>query len=81
MTNVQPLIHRAALSHSRKEIMDVVRDELYASGDLKPIAEGLGLSVGTLYAIRSGRTQWPRHTTLFSLLPALGLGLYVRKIR
>lgn len=41
----------------------------------KTLADRAGISVQTVYAFRSGRTIWPRYTTLFPLLEALGYEL------
>ena len=62
---------------ARAEIMVEVRKALYDYGDLNPLAEQIGRSVGCLYSIRSGYTRWPRWDTLFALLPGLDLELRV----
>jgi hypothetical protein len=66
---------------NREEIMNLVRDKLYEYGDPKILAEVSGLNVGTIYAIRSGRTVWPRPNTLFTLLPLLGLKFELVEVR
>jgi hypothetical protein len=66
---------------SRAEIMQTVRDELYSydKDGLESIALWIGKSTSTLYAIRSGRTLWPRHSTLFPLLRRLGFRLVLTR--
>jgi DNA-binding phage protein len=61
--------------------MNVIRDSLYAHGDMIELAQEVGLSASTLFAIRSGRTKWPRHNTIFSLINALGLEMVLQKRR
>ena len=39
----------------------------------KDLAEEMNVSVACVYAIRSGRTKWPRGKTFFALVDALGL--------
>lgn len=41
------------------------------------IAEDLNLSPGCIYAIKSGRTKWPRPATLFALLEYFGWKLEI----
>lgn len=65
---------------ARAQIMDEVRNALYAYGGLNPLAEAIRRSVGCLYAIRGGYTRWPRWDTLFALLPHLDLELRVVQI-
>jgi transcriptional regulator with XRE-family HTH domain len=51
-----------------------VRDHLFKSGRTnKEIAESCGVSPTTINSLMTGRTRWPRPTTLFPLLEALGL--------
>jgi transcriptional regulator with XRE-family HTH domain len=65
---------------SGEQIMDAVRDEL----DGEPVATlavRTGLSKSTIYAIRRGKTRWPRDYTLFALTYDLGLEVRVVKTR
>lgn len=43
------------------------------------IAEETGVSQSTINNIASGKTRWPRQTTLFPLLSALGYELRIGK--
>ena len=59
----------------RKEIMDIIRKELYTldTGELKKLGWSIGRSYSCLVAIRSGRSEWPHAKTIFPLCRALGL--------
>lgn len=75
-TRSDPCIHektRAALMHE-------VRSEMYK---YEPwwLAGVTGVSLSTVYAIRSGRTKWPRWNTLLPLLRAMRMEITVRRIR
>lgn len=37
------------------------------------LAEAAGVCEGTIYGIRCGRTRWPRGSTLFPIIEALGM--------
>ena len=76
---VTPQVERADML--RAEVMDEVRAALYEYGDMEELAGITGKSTGCLYAIRSGRTRWPRWDTLFQIMPHIGLALTVRRIR
>ena len=52
--------------------LELLREELNKV-ILQDLADSLDLSYGCLYAIREGRTKWPRKKTLDVLLPALDL--------
>jgi DNA-binding phage protein len=62
------------------EFMSLVRDALYEYGDMKRLSNHTDISVNCLYAIRSGRTKWPRWTTLQLMMKPLGLELTLRRI-
>ena len=52
--------------------LEILRQELrYVI--MEDLAKKLNLSYGCLYAIREGKTKWPRLKTLNLLLPELGL--------
>lgn len=55
-------------------LMNIVRDRMH-DWDVKALSIRSGLSTAALYALRSGRTRWPRDTSLRALLPLLGLEL------
>jgi len=87
MTATANIVHLSANGDvdedSRAEIMQAVRDELYLydKEGLEQIALWIGKSASTLYSIRSGRTLWPRHSTLFPLLRRLGFQLVLTRIK
>jgi hypothetical protein len=58
------------------EAMNLLRTRLYEHHP-SDVAEDTGLCMGTIYAIRSGRTIWPRPGTFFALLEYLGLELWI----
>lgn len=58
------------------EVMMDLRLRMYEF-DAKDLADITGLSTGCLYAIRRGKTKWPRGTTLFLLLDALQIDFYL----
>jgi hypothetical protein len=60
-----------------EDAMTLIRDRLYGQ-DLELLSVRVGVSVSCLYAIRGGRTKWPRHATFFSLIDVLGLELILR---
>lgn len=57
----------------REAIMKIVREALWDHGDMSLLAGYTGISVACLNALRSGRTRWPRPTTMFTVCEALGL--------
>jgi hypothetical protein len=64
--------------HSGADLMDAVRDAM----DGEPVgtlSKRISVSASALYAIRRGKTKWPRDYTLFAL--TLDLGLEVRVTR
>lgn len=67
------------LDHKRD--MQIVRDALYAFGDMKLLSIKTGISKSSLYAIRSGQIRWPRKFTMHSLTEVLGLELSMRHKR
>lgn len=60
----------------RAALMDVLRRDLY-NQDLETLSIRIGVSASCLYSIRSGRTKWPRHTTLLTLIHVLGYELWL----
>jgi hypothetical protein len=63
---------------SAEEMLDEVRGIMFA--DKRPtakLAADVGVSPSTVNNIRTGKTRWPRQTTLFPLLDALGKGLRI----
>lgn len=62
----------------REALMEVVSRDLY-EWDVEMLANRVGVSKSALYAIRSGRTRWPRHATLLTLIHVLGYSLWLEK--
>lgn len=60
-----------------EDAMTIIRNRMYGE-DLELMSVRVGVSVSCLYAIRAGRTKWPRHVTFFSLIDVLGLELVLR---
>lgn len=63
-----------------EEFLNQARLECYY-WDAKVLAEEAGVTKSTIYAFRAGRTVWPRKSTLFPLLEALGYELRLIKVR
>jgi transcriptional regulator with XRE-family HTH domain len=60
--------------------MEDVQELIHADKrSLKVIAEATGVGASTIGNIATGKTRWPRHTTLFPLLGALGYNLGLGK--
>lgn len=67
---------------SAEELIEEVRTEIYRSGmKYRDIAEKVGVSKSTVYSLASGKTRWPRPTTLFPLLDSMKLELRLMKKR
>jgi hypothetical protein len=60
-----------------EDAMNFVRDRIYL-WDIKALASECGVTTSCLYSIRAGRTEWPRGKTLFRLLEALDLELWLK---
>jgi len=79
-SNVVP-IQRAARKRSFTEaeaFIDDIREHLLRYGKgYSYIAERCGISTSTVHNLASGKTKWPRPTTLFPLIRVLGLELQV----
>ena len=57
-----------------EELLHEIRKELFKH-DLSTLATRIGVGRSALYHIRSGRTKWPRETTLFCIIHGLGMRL------
>lgn len=64
----------------REPLMNALRAELQDK-DLILLANRIGVCYSTLANVRSGKTKWPRHGTLFALLHVLGFELWLRKVK
>ena len=62
---------------------DAMQKLRYAMHGIPPrqIAEDIGVSVSTIYAVKSGRTKWPRPATFFGLVEYFGFELVLVKAR
>jgi transcriptional regulator with XRE-family HTH domain len=61
---------------SAEAMLDRVRERVFACGlSYKLLAEKAGVSNSTIASLASGKTRWPRPTTLFPLIDVLGLRL------
>lgn len=59
-------------------VLDSVREGIFMDGrPYNKIADASGVSPSTIYNIANGHTTWPRHTTLFPLMLALGIRMDV----
>ena len=61
-----------------EDAMTVIRTAIYNHGDPEQLANYIGVSKSCIFAIRAGRTKWPRQTTFFALLNALDLEMVLR---
>lgn len=59
-------------------MMTVVRDAMHTE-DVRTMARQTQLSKSALYAIRRGKTKWPRDYTLFAITTILGVEVIVRR--
>src|SRR5262245_11856766 len=65
---------------SAEAMLDEVRTQIFRDGrKYKDIAIEVGVSHSTISNVATGKTRWPRHTTLFPLLSALGYRLELRR--
>lgn len=64
---------------SAEAVLDAVREAIYMDGRAyRILADKTGVSSSTIYNIASGRTTWPRHTTLFPLMRTLGMRIHIQ---
>lgn len=65
-----------------EQVMDILVQTIAQSDiPIGHLAIRAGVSKSAIHGITSGRTKWPRHTTLFSLMDVLGLQLTITKKR
>lgn len=72
MTNVIALKKTKKGYRLPEDVMNALRLKMY-TWNAQDLAEATGLSVACIYSIKSGRTVWPRGTTLFAILAALDI--------
>jgi transcriptional regulator with XRE-family HTH domain len=59
-------------------VLDAMREALFMDGrTYKVIAKDIGVSATTIGNIATGHTRWPRPTTLFPLMHALGIRMEI----
>lgn len=63
-----------------EDVMNVLRVELYKF-DPQELADTMGVSRSCVYAIRSGRTKWPRGETMFRMLEALDVEIRLYAVK
>jgi transcriptional regulator with XRE-family HTH domain len=81
MTNVVRLPRPRSFT-SAERLIEEVRSDIFASGEkYKDLAQKVGVSPTTIHNLASGKTRWPRPTTLFPMLHALGLEMALIKKR
>jgi hypothetical protein len=77
-TNVVKMVPRSYAGIKDAEAaMTVIRNAMYGH-DVQMMAIRCGVSASCIFAIRSGRTKWPRSTTFFSLLYYLDLEMIIQ---
>ena len=65
---------------SAEAMLESVQELIHAdSRTMKNMADATGVSQSTIHNIASGKTRWPRQTTLFPLLNTLGYELRIAK--
>src|SRR5262249_30757817 len=66
-------IRRPRVFTRHEQFIDALREELLTCGmTYTQVALKTGGAHSTIHNIATGRTKWPRHTTLFPLVQALG---------
>jgi DNA-binding XRE family transcriptional regulator len=64
---------------NQDEAMNLLRLDMH-NMDAGLLATRIGVSVSCIYAIRSGRTKWPRHETMFAICRVLGWQIIMRRV-
>jgi len=79
-TNVKPISKPgyARQCSNADDAMMTLRTEMYA-WEIPHMAEDIGVSASCLYAIRSGKTKWPRQKAFFGLIEYLELKMLLVK--
>ena len=80
MNNVVPLAQRKRSFTSAEKLIEEVRNQIFRDGrKYKDVAADCKVSVSTIYNLASGKTRWPRPTTLFPVLQSMGLEMRLVK--
>lgn len=79
MNNVVPISRKKPRNFTSAEmVLDEVRERIHMDGRVyRVLAEKAGVSVSTICNIATSRTTWPRHTTLFPVMAALGMRMII----
>ena len=65
---------------SAEAMLEEVRELIHMDGSTqKEIAAETGVAQSTIHNIASGKTRWPRHSTLFPLLDTLGYRISLQR--
>jgi transcriptional regulator with XRE-family HTH domain len=84
MSNVvrMPLRRKPRTFTAAEGIIEALQEEIHISGLTSvQLAARVGVSPTTINNLRMGYTRWPRPTTLFPLMQALGLYFSMGKIK
>lgn len=66
---------------TREGIIDAVNEAIFKCGKTyQQIADAAGVSNSTIANLASGKTRWPRDTTLFPVMKAVGIGMRITKL-
>lgn len=79
-SNVVQMVPQYRGIKDAEEAMTVLRNAI-EQHDPVMIANRIGVNASCIYAIRCGRTKWPRHGTFFALIDVLGLEMTLRPRR
>jgi transcriptional regulator with XRE-family HTH domain len=61
-----------------EKLVEELREQIFRDGrTYKEIAFKTGVNASTVNNLASGKTRWPRPTTLFPLLATLGLSVQI----
>lgn len=73
---VVALRHKSQRITVAADAMNIMRLKMY-NWHPKDLADECDVSVSCIYAIRNGKTKWPRPHTFFALLEALDLHMLI----
>lgn len=75
-----PSASRPRTFTTAEAMIEEVRTSIFGDQrQYRVLAEKASVSPSTIANLASGKTRWPRHTTLFPLLDALGLRMQLVK--
>lgn len=77
-----PAVPRKRSYTTAEALIEEVRNNIFRDGrSYKEIAAETGVAQSTINNLATGKTRWPRPTTLFPALDALGLEMQMVKKR